>query len=151
MNRTLVSIKSELKRRQKVFNEVREKKSLCYYIYSTGNIRLNIFQIKSGIDYKNVNKVINISKKCIEKIKNGDFNDELIERAKKCYINAIIENEDYASAVLADYINSYFFGKDNMSIRKKRISEVKKEDVINFIKKIDLDTIYVLKGDGHAN
>jgi len=134
-----------------LFHEVREKKSLCYYIYSTGNVRLNLFQIKSGIDYRNINRVINLSKKCIEKIKSGDFDEKLIERAKKCYINAIVENEDYVTAVLADYINSYFFGKDNMEIRKNRINEVRKEDIINFSKKVHLDTIYVLRGDKSAS
>jgi len=130
-----------------LFQEVREKKSLCYYIYSTGNVRLNLIQIRAGVDYKNAKKVINLSKKCVEKIKTGDFDEKLIERAKKCYVNAIIENEDYANSVLSDYMNTYFFGKENMNIRRERINEVTKEDVVNFAKKINLDTIYILRGE----
>lgn len=134
-----------------LFKEVRDKRSLCYYIYTTGNTRDNFFQIKSGIEAKNINKVINITKKCITRMQMGDFDDKLIEQAKKCYINAIIENEDYAAPTLADYANIYFFEKDSMDIRKEKIKEVTKEDIINFAKKMHLDTIYVLKGEKNGN
>lgn len=134
-----------------LFKEVRDKKSLCYYIFSTGNARNNFFQIRSGIESKNINKVINIIKKCIGRMQTGDFDDKLIEQAKKCYINAIIENEDSAASILADYTGVYFFEKDSMDIRRKRIKEVTKEDIIAFASKMHLDTIYVLKGGKNGN
>ena len=134
-----------------LFDEVRGKRSLCYYIYTTGDARSNFFQIKSGIDSKNIKKVISIAKKCVQKMKDGDFDDKLIEQSKKCYINVITENEDYPAPVLADYAGTYFFEKDSMEIRKKKISEVTKEDIMNFAKKIHLDTIYVLRGDKNGD
>ncbi len=134
-----------------LFDEVRGKRSLCYYIYTTGDARSNFFQIKSGIDSRNIKKVISIAKKCVQKMKDGDFDDKLIEQSKKCYINVITENEDYPAPVLADYAGTYFFEKDSMEIRKKKISEVTKEDIMNFAKKIHLDTIYVLRGDKNGD
>ena len=134
-----------------LFDEVRGKRSLCYYIYTTGDARSNFFQIKSGIDSKNIKKVISIAKKCVQKMKDGDFDDKLIEQSKKCYITVITENEEYPAPVLADYAGTYFFEKDSMEIRKKKISEVTKEDIMNFAKKIHLDTIYVLRGDKNGD
>lgn len=134
-----------------LFNTIRGKNSLCYYIYSTGSTRLNFFQIRAGIDYKNVNKVINLSKKCIEKMLTGDFEEERIEKAKERYINALIENEDHIRNVLADYVGVYFFDRDSIEVRKNKIKEVTKQDIIDFAKKIHLDTIFILKGDKNDN
>lgn len=134
-----------------LFDTVRGKRSLCYYIYSTGSTRSNLFQIRAGIDYKNVNKVINLTKKCVERMAIGDFSQEDIEKAKECYVNAIIEGEDRITSVAADYTGVYFFEKDPMAIRKSKILEVTKEDVMNFAKKLHLDTIFILKGDKNGD
>jgi predicted Zn-dependent peptidase len=134
-----------------LFNEVRTKKSLCYYIYSSGNGQKNLLQIRAGIDGKNTDKVINLVKKCLDRMKNGDFSDEDIMNAKKCYINTLTENEDYISATLASYSGNYYFDRDDNDIKKERINEVTKEDIINVSKKIHLDTIYVLKGESNEN
>lgn len=134
-----------------LFDTVRTKKSLCYYIYSTGSARSNFFQIRAGIDYKNVNKVINLTKKCITRMASGEFTEEDINKAKECYINAITESEDRSASIQADYMGVYFFEKDPMAVRKDKILEVTKEDIVKFAKKMYLDTIFILKGDKNGN
>lgn len=134
-----------------LFNEVRGKNSLCYYIYTYGSSRNSFGVIRSGVNNENIDEVIKLSLKCVNDIKDGNFDESLIEKAKKCYANALYENEDFADMVLMDYINSYFYNTDSMKERMKKINEVSKEDVINFAKKIHIDTIFILKGGDYGN
>lgn len=130
-----------------LFNEIRGKRSLCYYVYSVSSVRSSMGIIRAGVSEKNIKKVIKISKKCMEDIRNGNFDENLIEKAKKCYINATIENEDSAFMILYDYMCSYAYGTNTMDKSKEMIKCVTKEDVIKFANKIYLDTTFVLRGD----
>ena len=65
-----------------LFNNVREKESLCYYINSFIYIFKGIVFIESGIDKKDYEKAIKCIKQNVENVIKGKFDDNNIEIAK---------------------------------------------------------------------
>lgn len=126
---------------------VREKYSLCYYIYA---VRQNLFEtmkIYAGIDGVNFEKTCNLIQDELENMENGNFSLELFEGVKEIYYNSLIRIEDSQDDLVASYVSEIFINNDSISDRKKNMSKVTKEDVMNLAKKVHVDTIYLLKGE----
>lgn len=131
----------------KLFRNVREKNSLCYYISSNSNKIDNLLFITSGITKNNFEKVIELVEKQLLEIQKGNFTDEEIEKAKIKYISLVEEMYDYPSQIVSYYYASEILKSDLPSERKKMIGKVTKKDIINVSKKIYIDTIYLLGGE----
>lgn len=129
-----------------LFQNVREKHSLCYYVSSTSNKIDNLIIISSGISKNNFKKALDLIKKEMKNIENGRFDEELIDRAKTRYNSVLDEIYDYPNQIIAAYYASEILGVDFPEVRKKKIMEVTKEDIIKMSKKIKMDTIYLLGG-----
>ena len=126
---------------------VREKYSLCYYIYA---VRQNLFEtmkIYAGIDGVNFEKTCNLIQDELENMENGNFSLELFEGVKEIYYNSLIRIEDSQDDLVASYASEIFINNDSISDRKKNMSKVTKEDVMNLAKKVHVDTIYLLKAE----
>lgn len=130
----------------KLFQEVREKASLAYtassnFIRHKGNII-----ISCGIEIKNYEKALEIIRKQLEDIKQGNFTDDEFENAKKGIISTIkgITEEQ-------DTEITYYFGQtlsqEQVSIEDyiKIIEGISKEEVIDIAGRITTNTIYFLK------
>lgn len=129
-----------------LFQNVREKNSLCYYVNSSSNKVDNLIIISSGIAIENFKKTVSLIKKEISNIEKGNFSDEIIEQAKIRYKSVIDEIYDYPNQIISSYYASEILGVDFPDIRKKKIMEVTKEDIMKISKKIKIDTIYLLGG-----
>ena len=78
----------------KLFQNVREKESLAYTAGSNYvRYKSNIF-ISAGIEIKNFEKALEIIRKQIEDMKNGDFTEERMENRKKGIISQINTIDD---------------------------------------------------------
>ena len=130
----------------KLFQEVREKASLAYtassnFIRHKGNII-----ISCGIEIKNYKKALDIIRKQLEDIKQGNFTDDELENAKKGIISTIkgITEEQ-------DTEITYYFGQtlaqEQVSIEEyiKIIERISKEEVVEIANRITTNTIYFLK------
>ena len=131
----------------KLFQEAREKNSLCYYISSSVSRLDSMMVITSGIDSKNYDRTIEIINKALDDIKNGDFDLKEIDKAKITYINSCNEITDSPSSILNNYISHEYLHTDLIEDRIKNIQKVTKEMVIEVAKKIKLDTVFLLEGD----
>lgn len=136
----------------KLFQNVREKESLAY---SIGSIYLkpknNIF-IKAGIEIENYEKTVKLIKQQIEDIKNGNFTEEDLDKAKKFIIygvKSIIEDQEVG---ITYYIGQELAGCDvSPDEYIKKINSVTKDDVKNIADKINVNTIYFLSnGDSYT-
>ena len=127
-----------------LFQNVREKNSLCYYISSSSNKVDNLIMISSGIAKENFKKTLSLIKKEMKNIEKGNFADEIIEQAKIKYISIIDEIYDYPNQIISSYYAKEILNTDVPEIRKKKIMEVTKEDIMAISKKIKMDTIYLL-------
>lgn len=130
----------------KMFQNVREKAHLAY-VASSSYLRYknNIF-VNCGIEIGNYEKALELIKKQIEDMKNGDFTEEDIENAKKVIISTIKTIDDEQDTEI-----SYYLGQEltdnHISIPDymARIEKVTKQDVLNIAKNVGIHTIYFLK------
>lgn len=130
----------------KLFQNVREKASLAYTASSNYvRFKSNIF-INCGIEVDNFEKAIDIIRKQIDDMKNGDFTNEDIENTKKIIISSIkaIDDEQDTSIM-------YFFGQelsnsnDDVNRYIEKIQNVTRKQIANIANKIKVNTIYFLK------
>lgn len=126
---------------------VREKNSLCYYIYTSLNGLLGVLKICAGINGKDFDKTYELIKEEMKNVQNGNFSDGLLESVKNTYYNSLIGIEDNQNSLLGSFISEIYNVSDDIEVRRKMVGNVTKEDIINFAKKMHIDTVYLLKGD----
>ena len=130
----------------KMFQNVREKAHLAYVASSSYLKHKNNIFINCGIEIGNYEKALELIRKQIEDMKNGDFTDEDVENAKKGILAAIQTIDDEQDTTI-----SYYFGQElsdtQISIEdyKERIQKVQKQDIIEIAKKVKINTIYFLR------
>lgn len=130
----------------KLFNNVREKESICYYASSSLEKTKGLMIVNSGIDADNYEKALELIKKELHDVLNGNFTDLELENAKKSIINSLKASYDSVSGESEFYCNQ-FISKTNLSIEEviSYIENTTKEKIIDSMKKIKLDTVYFLK------
>ncbi|CEQ24349.1 M16 family peptidase [[Clostridium] sordellii] len=130
----------------KMFINIREKESLCYYIYSSIEKYKGILFISSGIETQNYEKTTDLVKKQIEKIVNGDINDEELNNSKISLISSMEALTDNIGG-LSDFKFAQDISKTNLSIEDiiAYIDKVTKEEIVDVFKALQLDTIYFLR------
>ena len=130
----------------KLFQEVREKNSLCYYIGSSVRMLDRLIVLNAGIDNKSYDKTVKLIKECLEDMKKGKFTNEEIEKGKTIYINTIQEILDSPMSIINSFVAVEYLGLDFIEDRINEIKKVKKEQIVELANKIDIDTIFFLKG-----
>ena len=130
----------------KLFQNVREKASLAYTVSSNYmKLKSNIF-IRAGIEIENYQKALEIIKKQLQDMQNGNFSDDDIKQAKTTLIatiNNIQEEQDIEI--------SYYYGQELadkamlIDEYKNNIEQVSKESVINIANNLKINTIYFLR------
>ena len=130
----------------KLFQNVREKESLAYHASSTYmRLKNNIF-INSGIEIQNYEKALDIIKKQIEDMRDGNFTEKDIENSKKSIIDSIRTVDDEQDSQI-----TYIFGQEmsgeKLSLEKyqENINKVNKEEILDVAKGVAINTIYFLR------
>ena len=130
----------------KMFQNVREKESLAYTASSNYAYASNHILIMAGIEICNFNKALELTKKQVEDMKKGNFNDEDIQNAKKTIISGIKSIDDEQDTEVM-----YFLGQElinaNTSLEEyiSLINNVNRDEIIDFANKVKLNTVYFLK------
>lgn len=131
----------------KLFNNVREKLSLCYYAYSRIDSFKGIMCVNSGVEFKNFKMAYDEMLVQLNDIKEGKIEDSEMDAAKKALINVLSSVKDSHSAIEDYMLNGLINGNIvEISDYTDNIRKVTKEDVIRAAEKIELDTVYYLKG-----
>lgn len=131
----------------KLFTNVREKMSLCYYCAARYNSSKGIMLIDSGVETENIEKT---EKAVIEQLKAmqaGDITDEEISAAKLALRNKYITSLDSLASIENFYL-SQTFNREILSPEQtaEEIFAVTKEQIIEAANAVSLDTVYVLTG-----
>lgn len=130
----------------KLFKEVREKNSLCYTIRSSYSRLDNLMIISAGIDNINYDKVLDLINKILDDIKKGKFNESDISVAKE-YYNTLTESiVESPTRLINECFSEKILGVDSLEKRKENINKITKKDIIRVSKKLNIDTIFLLKG-----
>ena len=131
----------------KLFNNVREKMSLCYYAYSRLDKHNAIMLVGSGIEFDNFEKTKNAVIDELKKVQSGDFTEEELSVAKEYIINSYKSNEDSPGLLVDYYLGKTFTpGLPTLSEACDIVSDVTRDDVLKSFEKISLDTVYFLNG-----
>lgn len=135
----------------KMFLNIREKESLCYYIFSALEKQKGLMFISSGIEVVNYEKALKLIEKEMDDMKNGRISDEEIQNSKKYIVNSLKSARDSLTG-LSDFYYNQHISKTNETLNSimEKIEKVNKEDIIKASEKIYLDTSYFLKGHEEA-
>lgn len=131
----------------KLFINVREKASLAYYASSRFESHKGILMVMSGIEFKNFDQAVSIIKEQLKNMQSGDFTEAEIEQTKAVLKNQILETIDVPKGfVELLYHNAVATNVRTIEDWLTGIENVSKEEIVKVASKIQLDTIYFLKG-----
>lgn len=134
----------------RLFSNVREKLSLCYYCSARLIRQKGIIFVQSGIENENYGKAVDEIFNQLSVMKNGEFTDEELESSKRALADAYCGVEDSPSGVCT-YFASQCFAEEIVSGEEeaKALLSVTREDVIKCAQKTVIDSVYLLSGEGN--
>lgn len=130
----------------KMFQNVREKAHLAY-VASSSYLRYknNIF-VNCGIEISNYEKALELIRKQIEDMRNGDFTDEELENSKQGIIASIKTIDDEQDTEIMYYLGQELTkSKTSLEQYMEKIQNVTRQEVIDVAKNVNINTIYFLK------
>ena len=130
----------------KMFINIREKESLCYYIYSAVEKYKGIMFISSGIEFQNYEKTVELVKKQILSMKNGEISEEELQSSKKALINSIRSVGDSIGG-MSDFHFAQSISGTEITVEEmiKHIENVSTEGIAKAFDSVQLDTVYFLR------
>ena len=130
-----------------LFQNVREKEGLAYTVRSGFIKPKNVIIISAGIENQNYDKALEVINNQVENIKNGNFSDKDIKNAKTYIISGIknitAEQDTEVVFYMGQELSSKYFSTDQYI---RSINSVTKEQIIDFAKSLQINTIYFLTG-----
>ena len=91
----------------KLFCNVREKLSLCYYCSSSYIRHKGIMLVESGVERENIDKAREAILGEIKAMQNGDITDEEIEATKMSMANAFTSNCDTVGGIILRFFGLF--------------------------------------------
>lgn len=128
-----------------LFDEIREKNSLCYSI-SSSLIRFDgALLIHTGVNRKDVNKVLNLIETQMDRLLNMDYDDRYLEIAKMDFKNRIISGLDHPLSLIAQAFLDDLLHRDiTTQQRIDRIMQVTKEDISRVALRMNLASVAIV-------
>ena len=131
----------------KLFENVREKLSLCYYASSAVNINKGIMLVASGIEFQNFEKTRDEILAQLECIKRGEISDEELNSAKSGVASDLRSLMDSQGELEGFYLSRALKGEDYSPLDLAAlVEEVTKEQVAEIARGVECDLVYFLKG-----
>lgn len=131
----------------KLFNNVREKMSLCYYAYSRLDKYNSLMLIGSGIEFDKYEETKTAILAELDNVKNGNFTDDEMNIAKEYIISSYRSYEDSPGALVDYYVGKCFVDDlPKLDEAVKLVSAVSRDEILKAFENVTLDTIYFLSG-----
>lgn len=131
----------------KLFQTVREKQSLAYYVYSRMDSTKGMMQVACGIESSDLEKVLTIIHEQLQAIIQGQITEQEMDFTKKAYRRYFRylsdDNESLIDSCMVEVSNQLEPVLDELI---EDLEKVTIEDVQAVARKLELDTIYFLKG-----
>ncbi|MCR4593501.1 MAG: insulinase family protein [Clostridiales bacterium] len=132
----------------RLFTNVREKMSLCYYCSSRFVRKKGAMIVQSGIEKENYECALEEILRQMDIIRNNQFEDSELEASKKSIVDSLNKVEDHPVSVCSFYL-THAFDKEFHSLSKMalEISMISREQVAECARNTLLDTVYFLEGE----
>lgn len=131
----------------KLFLNVREKRSLCYYVSSSLEKYKGLMLVSSGVAFETVDTAKQAILHELEACKNGEISAEEIEQARRFLIFALRSTMDSPARLDEFYIGNAVSNGDDIPKLIEKLNALKTEDLRLAAQKLSVDTIYFLKGE----
>lgn len=140
----------------KLFVNIREKESLCYSIFAKADKFKGCMLIGAGIEFENYDKVVMLVTEELNKLKAGDFEEHLLDMSKDAMISSIRSISDFPNSFTNFYYTEILGRSDtennfSMENMMEKYNSVTKEDIIEALNLLELDTIYFMEGTGEED
>ena len=131
----------------KLFLNVREKLSLCYYASSMYHRQKGIITVSSGIEFENYRKAYDEIMAQLDAVCNGDLEDWELDGARSTLLNAYASMGDSQGKLENFYLGQAATGQSETPEElAEQVRNVTPERVFNAMKSVELDTVYFLRG-----
>ncbi len=131
----------------KLFMNVREKLSLCYYASSGLMNDKDVMLVSSGVEFDKVGQAEGEILSQLYKCQAGDFSDDELEWARRSVVSTLRTTLDTQSRMedywLSQSAAGLTEGPDDMATR---VEAVTRAQVVEAAQDLTLDTVYFLKG-----
>ncbi len=132
----------------KLFMNIREKMSLCYYCVSRFDKTKMIMRVDCGVENENIVKAKEAILDQLEQVKQGQVSDEELKNALMSLTNSFNTVRDHVSALEGFYLSQIIRGEAvSPEQMTEYLNKVSKEDVIDVASKLKLDISYVLTSE----
>ena len=133
----------------KLFMNVREKLSLCYYASSLFHRQKGIITVSSGIEFQNFQKAYDEIQHQLKAVQDGKLEDWELEGARSTLCNAYATIGDSQSKLENFWLGQTATGRnDTPEALAEGVRTVSPERIYEAMKTVSLDTVYFLKGEG---
>lgn len=135
----------------RLFMNVREKLSLCYYCSARLYREKGIVVIQSGIEKDNKQKALDEISRQLEIMKNGDFEEKDFIASKSAIcdsLRGVCDTPDGIDAFLNTKIDEEIIPIEEIIANYEKVT---REDIVEAAKKMSLDTVYMLAGKESAS
>lgn len=133
----------------KLFLNVREKMSLCYYCSSAFNPVKGILSVQSGVEAENMERAQAEILAQLDAVKQGDFTDDDVTAAKLSLSNSYRTISDSLDSLEGWYLSKTFSDPGRMPEQEaEMINAVTREELVAAARQVQLDTVYRLTGNG---
>ena len=130
----------------KLFLNVREKHSLCYYCSASYDRFKGTILINSGIEEQNFEMAKTEILRQLEAIQNSDVSDDEIDNTRRLITNIYTGISDGIFKTEQFFLSRLLCGKKTTPQEElSMLCSVTKEDIVNAAKKVSLNTVYFMK------
>lgn len=131
----------------KLFMNVREKLSLCYYASSVVESNKGIMVVSSGVEFDKMEEAEREILAQLDAVRAGDFTPDELESAKQAIIHSYQSVPDGRASLVQYYLTAAITGLwISPEEMVKRVDAVTAEAVQKVAQAMELDTVYQLLG-----
>jgi predicted Zn-dependent peptidase len=126
-----------------LFDQVREKNSLAYSVYSSYQGAKGAMVISAGVDPANVQQAASLMLDQVARLQAGDFSDELLLNAKQLWMQEVETVYDTNTGTAIKSIHDWALGRSLSKVDSiQQMNEVTKAQVMTAASTLTLDTVF---------
>ncbi len=133
----------------KLFVNVREKLSLCYYCSANNIPEKGVMLVDSGVEAENVQKAKDEILRQLSEMADGNFTDEELENSKTAVCGSLRSYNDSASGLATWWLTQLCVWDRDFSPEDaiEKYESITREQIINTAKSFKPDAVYVMSGE----
>ncbi len=132
----------------KLFMNVREKMSLCYYCAARLVSAKGLITVESGVETENAEKALEAIRNELDEVRKGNFTDETVENAKKSLIDSFNSVEDSVLGIEAFMHSQCLSGTFRTPEEyAELLNAVSREEIIVAANMVTEDTVFILESE----